>query len=311
MNKVWKASAWAVIAVLMVACEEEFIPDVTTDSNALVVEGYIEGGDNPLPPYVLLTKSFPFFSELSQEEVSNSFVHDAVITVSDGEKSVTLTELCINDLSPAQRELLANFIGTTADSIGFNICAYTDLSFTMLGEIGKTYTLQIEANGQQLSAVTTIPTPIPLDSLRFTPPPGIPNDTLAQLEVFIQDPIGVANYYRYFTGTDDGPLLRPFASVIDDQFFDGQGFHFPLSKAEDFNDSFDPETFGLYRIGTTANIKWMSIDEQHFNFWNTLEFSRSNQGPFSSYTRVDHNIEGGLGIWGGIAARYYSLEVRY
>ena len=55
----------------------------------------------------------------------------------------------------------------------------------------------------------------------------------------------------------------------------------------------------------------MSIGEEQFNFWNTLEFSRANQGPFSSYTRIDHNVEGGLGIWGGIAARYYPLTVDY
>ncbi|MBK8777276.1 MAG: hypothetical protein IPO25_07635 [Saprospiraceae bacterium] len=32
-------------------------------------------------------------------------------------------------------------------------------------------------------------------------------------------------------------------------------------------------------------------------FWNTLEFNKGSQGPFSSYTTINSNIIGGLGIW--------------
>ena len=122
------------------------------------------------------------------------------------------------------------------------------------------------------------------------------------------DPPGTTNYYRYFTGENDGPLIIPFHSVTDDVFFDGQEFDFPLTKAEDGED-FDFTTFGLFTRGDSITIKWMNLDREHFQFWSTLEFSRENQGPFSSYTRVKSNINGGLGIWGGISASYYGLWV--
>jgi hypothetical protein len=293
------------------ACEEAFIPPVVSGTDQLVVEGYIEAGDVPTPPYVLVTRSFPFFNELSQDQLSNAFVHDATVTVSDGTLTVVLTEICLDDIPPAVRDQLGAFIGVSPDSIGFNICVYLDTSFSMLGEAGKTYTLTVATGSETVTATTTIPDPVPLDTLYFTAPPGQINDTLAQLLVRLNDPPGVHNYYRYFTRTNDGFFDRPFTSVTDDRLFDGQQFLFPLTKAEPANADFDFNTFGLYRVGDETTIKWMNIDKAQFDFWNSLEFSRSNQGPFSSYTRVSHTVSGGLGVWAGISARYYTLRVQY
>ena len=302
---------WGLISLTCWTCEEEFIPPVVDVEQQIVVEGYIEAGDRPTPPYVFLTRSFAFFSELSQEQLSDAFVRDAEVTVSDGSNTVQLTELCLEDVPEEFREQAADLLGVDIDSLGINFCVYVDLSLQMLGEAGNTYELNVKAEGKELSAVTTIPPIVPLDSLYFTPPPGEPNDTLAQLRVFLSDPPAMPNFYRYFTQIEDGPFERPFGSVTDDLLFEGQEFELPLAKAEPFDGEFDQETFGLFRVGDEVTIKWMSIDQEHFNFWNTLEFSRANQGPFSSYTRVDHNIEGGLGIWGGIGARYYTLTVEY
>jgi len=299
------------LALLFWSCEEEFIPPVIDVEEQIVIEGYIEGGDRPTPPYVFLTRSFAFFSELSQEDLNNAFVRDAEVTVSDGTTTVELTELCLEDVPEEFRAQAADLLGVDIDSLGINFCVYLDLSLQMLGQEGRTYELQVKADGKELSATTTIPFAVPLDSLYFTPPPGEPNDTLAQLRVFLSDPPGVPNFYRYFTQEGNGPFQRPFGSVTDDLLFEGQNFELPLAKAEPLDGEFYQETFGLFRVGTDVTIKWMTIDQEHFSFWNTLEFSRANQGPFSSYTRVDHNIEGGLGIWGGIAARYYDLTVEY
>lgn len=299
------------LALLLISCEEEFTPPIIEAEDQIVVEGYIEAGDRPTPPYVFITKSFPFFSELSQEQLSNAFVRDAEVTVSDGTQTVTLTELCLEDIPEEFRLQAADLLGLELDSLGFNFCAYFDLSLSMIGEEGKTYDLTVKTEGKTLRSSTSIPFAVPLDSLYFTPPPGEPNDTLAQLRVILNDPPNEPNFYRYFTQQDDGPFQRPFASVTDDLLFDGQEFELPLAKAEGVDAEFDQETFGLFRLENEVTIKWMTLDEDQFNFWNTLEFSRANQGPFSSYTRVEHNVEGGLGIWAGVAARYYDLVVEY
>ncbi|GJM31359.1 MAG: hypothetical protein DHS20C18_03600 [Saprospiraceae bacterium] len=291
------------------ACEETFIPETDTSASEIVVEGYIEAGDRPAPPYVILTRSFPFFREINADQLDASFVHDAVIKVSSGEQSIELTEICYDELDATQKELAAQLFGLDPDSVGFNFCAYVDLSFSMQGEEGKTYQLSVDVEGKTLTASTHIPIHVPLESLHFFPPPGEPNDTLLQLRCVVNDPPGEANYYRYLTKTNDEPFLASFTSVTDDRLFDGQNFEFPLAKAEPPGTEIDPLTFGLYTRGDTLNLKWVMLDKAHFDFWNTLEFNAANQGPFSSYTRVAHNIEGGLGIWGGLSATYYEMVV--
>ncbi len=290
------------------ACEREFIPDIPLGEPELVVEGFIEAGDRPTPPFLILTRSVPFFQEIDAEDLDDLFVHGAEIRVSDGSIELALQEICLDQLTPEQRALLYQALGISADSIAVNFCLYTDLSGRLTGTIGKTYHLQIRVEGRELRSSTFIPSPVPLDSLKFREPPGEPTDTLAQLRAWISDPPG-PNLYRYFTQVNEGALQAGSNSVIDDRLFDGQSFEFPLPKAEARNTDFDPATFGLYRRGDTVLVKWASIDREHFAFWNTLEFNASNQGPFSSYTRVDSNIEGGLGIWGGLSAVYYELIV--
>lgn len=293
------------------SCEKEFIPDSSGLPPRLVVEGYIEAGGRPTPPYVTLTRSLPFFSELSAEELENSFVHDAVVRVSDGERVATLTEICLDELTSDQKALAGNLFGLNADSLGFNFCVYIDLTFSMMGQEGKTYTLEVEADGQYLEAVTTIPFHAPLDSMRFQEPPGNPVDTLAQLLCHLSDPAGQANFYRFQVSINEGGFVPPISSVLDDRLFDGASTSFPLYRPEARGtESFDLETFGLYRVGDRITVKWISLDKAHYDFWNTLEYSASNQGPFSNYTLVESNIQGGLGIWGGLSATYYELLVQ-
>ena len=302
---------WLVLVgvVVMYACERAFIPDIPVNEQEIVVEGYIEAGDRATPPYIVLTRNFPFFTKIEREALEDAFVHDAIVTVQSADQAITLTEVCLNNLSPEQIDIAQSFLSTSLDSLGFNFCLYTDLTFSMFGEVGQTYNLTIEAEGKKIQATTTIPRSVPLDSLYFTEPPGQPNDTLARLLVSIPDPPNEPNFYRYFTSTDGGPIISPFSSVSDDRLFDGQQFEFPLPKAEPRDADFDLATFGLYRRGDTITLKWATLDQAHFDFWNTLEFNNANQGPFSSYTLIESNIEGGLGIWGGLWGAYYELVV--
>ncbi len=297
------------LLLLFWSCEREFTPPQVDDVDDIVVEGYIEAGPRPTAPYVLLTRAQPFFSEIGGEALNDFFVRGAEVRVSDGTRTVQLTELCLDELPPELQEQAAELFGLGGDSIAINICAYVDVAGDMVGQEGRKYELEVRAEGKVLTATTTIPLHVPLDSLYFRVPPGEVADTLAELRVVIDDPSGEDNFYRYFTQINDRPLRAPNGSVTDDRLFDGQRFEFPLPRASEPGEDFDFSTFGLYTRGDTATIKWICLDEAHFNFFNTVEFLRNNQGPFSSYSRVDHNIEGGLGIWGGLSASYYELAV--
>ena len=289
----------------LLACERPFDPPLPDGPLELVVEGYIEGGEAPTPPYVLLTRSQSFFAELDAATLEGLFVRNAQITVRTDDATVQLQEFCLDELSDTQKALAAQFLGISLDDLAINFCIYTDLSGSLIGQIGKTYELEVLAEGQTLTAVTTIPAHVAVDSLFFVPPPGAPNDTLVQARLLVEDIAGSTDFYRYFTEVNGGGFRAPFPSVADDRLFDGQRFELPLAKAEDRDAEFDITTNGLFTRGDSVCIKWTNLDRAHFDFWNTLEFNAANQGPFSSYTRVDHNIEGGIGIWGGYSNSIY------
>jgi hypothetical protein len=305
---------------LCMACEREFIPEDTNQTPKIVVDGHIESGADATPPYVILTKSLPFLAEFSPTALGNYFVHDAKVTITEvGGKTVSLQELCLSTLPPAQKELVGKQLGINLDSLGANsdFCIYLDLTFALKGEEGKTYTLRVEKDQETLAASTTIPVGVALDSTKIIPTPGtVKIDSLAQLRGFLTDPGGVANFYRTFIKVDDGAYTASSNSVVDDKLFDGKpSFEFPLPKPFVRNqvpkgEKPDFTIIGFYKKGSKASVKWCSIDQAHYDFWNTLEAAQSNQGPFSTYTRVKTNINGGLGIWGGYAVRKYEVEIK-
>ena len=93
------------------ACETEFIPENINSEPELVVEGYIELGEDALPPYVILTRSRPFFNTIDSNQLNNIFVRGAEVIVSNNGQSVRLTEFCLNDLPLLVRKQVADQLG--------------------------------------------------------------------------------------------------------------------------------------------------------------------------------------------------------
>lgn len=290
------------------ACEDEYIPETSVSQQEIVVEGYIEAGEGSNPTYVMVTKSIPFISSISQDKFAEFFIKGADVSVFDGDKTVNLTELCLADLPDDIKKQVYEVLGFNPDSTVADICVYADIFNQITKEVGRKYDLTVVAEGKTLTSSTTIPVHVGLYDFSWQDPPGEPSDTLAELNCKISDPIG-KNFYRYFTATGKEPrLIPPFTSVTDDAFFDGRdSLEFPLQKAESRGGDFDLETFGYYERGDSVVVKWCTIDEQHFDFWKTRDFAANSGGPFSSYTRISSNIKGGLGIWGGYAVHTYRL----
>lgn len=291
-------------------CQTEFIPANINTNAEYVVEGYIEYGDNALPPYVILTKSRPFFKSLSIEELNTLFIKNAIITINDGNTSSTLNQVCFGDVPIGSRQQFADLLGVPLDSLKTNICVYADLFGKIKVLPNKNYDLTIRVDNDVITASTMIPPYVPLDSIWVREAPGKPSDTLVQLYSSIHDPAGVKNFYRYQCGINSDNFITPFNSVYDDPLIDGIQFDFRLIRPKQKGEDFDQKTFGLFTIGDSVAIKWSTIDEAHFNFWNTYEFNKGNQGPFSSYTTINTNIHGGLGVWGGYNSRVYRLKVK-
>ncbi len=310
---------------ITLACEKEFDPETTYDGPELVVEGYIHYGPNAMPPYVILTKSIEYTSNISTDALNDLFVKGAQVTVFDGTDTVPLQELCVSDLQalpPFLRDAIVNAIGLpniNFDSIEFDICVYTDLlgiiGFGVDVQVGKTYDLKVVTSDfGTVTASTSIPAAVPVDSLVYLNHPSYPdNDSLVEVQAYFKDPLG-PNYYRSFSKRNDEPMYPSGTrgtngSVSDDNVFDGQAFSFGILRGQDPFDGLDFDTFGYFWRGDTVVVRGASLDYAHFRFWQTMEYNSGSQGPFGTYTRIESNINGGLGLWGGISYNDYTIII--
>lgn len=290
------------------ACEKEIKLNTNSYENAIVVEGHIE---NDLPPFVLLTKSTPFYGNINLNNIASYFVTGAKITVSTDDDSVQLVEYnsaFVQLLPDSVVFALAAQFGLNIDSIGdfpdisIYTIAPTDARF--FGRVGKKYDLRIEVDGKILTSTTTIPQPVFFDSLWTQPHPNPAYaDSFFQLYGRLNDPIEKGNYYRYFTKADNGTFLISDRSVFDDGPINGLKIDYFIPKGHpigQFSDQ-DFNTAGYWNIqDTVCTVKLSMLDKAHYDFWRSLEANRQSQGnPFGSTIFIKSNINGGLGIWGG------------
>lgn len=289
----------------------------------VVIEGRIETDQ---PPYVILTKSTGYFEATDLNSFLNSFVHDAKITVTSGNTSYPLPELCLNNLDPALRPLAAAFLGIKEEDLaGINYCLYTvpitDLfsGNFLKGEPGKSYKLTIEAEGKTFSATTKIPVPVSLDSVWFQLD-GL--DTLFGFAwAHLSDPDTFGNAYRWSAKRinmknngepKDENFVYTFGSAFDDNFFNGKSFEFGYDRGHRPSEEGvkeEGEKQHYYKLGDTIVIKFCSIEKPVYEFIRKYETETWNNGnPFASPSTIPTNIEGdAFGLWAGYGATFDTI----
>jgi len=301
------------MVLLMVACTKDIVVDLPETEQKLVIEGNIESGQ---PPIVFLTRTQSYFSPTDLASLANVYITEGNVTVNDGDTTRPLTKLCSGSLSPELLVIAAQLTGVDIALLAsINICAWT-VDPTMdpfVGEPGRTYTLNVEADGKSASAVTTIPQIVPLDSLWFRLAQQNPNDdSLGFIWSSLSDPDTLGNGYRWFTkrinqkiggGPKDVSFVAPLFSVFEDRFFSGLTFEFPNSRGSmPFSSAVDDnnEEAGYYKRGDTVVVKFASLGRKEYKFYESYAGNVSSQGDlFSNPANVESNITGGLGVWVG------------
>ncbi len=283
------------------SCEKEVKINLSSSPAQLVVNGQIEVDQ---PPLLVLTKSIGYFAQVDLQTLQNSFVHDAVVTISDGSRQVTLREYSF-DSSSAQNSGRFYF---------YSLDASDPQSLDFRGQPERYYTLTISSEGKTYTSTTKIPACKPPDSLVArtprTPPPNLPD--AMQLSVFYSDPDTPGNAIRFFTKRNSDPFYPGLSSVVDDQAFNGaQNAEYPIAVgAARTNAGFSDSTGYVFR-GDTVTLRWCAIDRASFNFFSTYEFSIGTIGnPFSSPINVRSNVSNGaLGVWVGYGSSYTTIVV--
>ena len=307
------------VVLALSACEKEITVDLPRTEQKLVVEGTIEPGQ---PPIVLLTRTESYFDPLDASTFSNLFVRNAVVTVSDGITTLPLSQLCASAIPDSLIDEVAELTGLDPDLLAAaDICLYSTLDPVLFGVVGRTYHLDVQAEGKSLSSSTTIPNPVPLDSTWFRLDESIDdNDSLGYIWARLTDPDTAGNNYRWsarrISTYDDGSVkdasfIAPLGSTFNDDFFNGLSFDFfalrgssPFSTADDD----DNEERNYFKREDTVVVKFISLGFDEYEFYRTFESNVLNSGDlFASPANVRSNIQGGLGVWAGLGVAYDTL----
>ena len=282
------------VSLILSGCEKNIDFKLHESAEVLVVDASIENGK---PPVVILTKSFGFFSQVTPELISNAFIHDAEIYISNGSSQHRLKEYHIDS------------------SAGFRVYFYSNDSSDpispLLGEPDNSYQLKIKTGEKEYDATTTIPAlEKKPDSLWWKTAPFNEDTNKVVITVRVIDPPGLGNYIRYYTKKNSGPFLPGENSVYDDQFVDGSTYAIPVEPGVDRNNKIKYED-NYFRRGDTVTLKMCNIDRATYKFWSTMEFAyQGNGNPFASPVKVVGNISNGaLGAFCGYGAVYGTIVV--
>lgn len=250
----------------------------------LVVEGWIEEGGYPL---VTLGQTLSPESGTA-EGLADYAVRWGKVTISDGTDTVVLT----GGYDKKQ------FIG------------YKYTTYRMKGQAGKTYTLTAEHDGRRVQAVTTLPRPVPLDSIRVMRCEG---DTLYYIRAFFTDNPAERNRYVVFSqreGTDKGFLLS-FWGVLNDEAMQGSTA-INIYRGSDFFSEMNDDASMYFKKGDIVRVKFAHVDEVSYRFWSSYahltNFSSNMFFPFNR--NLESNIIGGKGYWCGYGSYTCNVIIR-
>jgi hypothetical protein len=237
--------------VLVYSCQKVISVNLNDASPQIVIEGNVY---NTAGPYqVQITKTVNFDQDNTFPAVSGASVQ---ITDQTSGTTDALTE-------------------TTAG-------IYT--THTLQGVPGHTYQLNIVAQGQTYTALSTMPQPVPFDSLTFQHNNNFGNTSIFAVPNF-QDPAGVPNYYL-FNEYINNVRFTKIVYAIDDRLSDGKYISRQL-----YMDS------AYISKGDNVRVDMNCIDKNVFNYFNTLDQAINGAGfetaaPTNPVSNISNNALG-------------------
>lgn len=247
---------------LLSSCEEVIELNLENADPKIVIEGNVN--DQLENQYVKISKTIPF-------NTSNSF---------NGLKGAKVT------LSTAGSSPIA-FL-EVEDGI------YKSAPFK--GIPGKTYKLEVLAEGKVYTAESTMPLPVIPDSIGLKRLSFFGNTNIYPT-VFYKDPANIQNQYRYIL-----KINNKFQSdiVFEDRFNDG-------NKVSDII-IYDGDDI---KSGDIVDIEMQSIDRKVFKYYFAISQIDGNGGPPVAPANPDSNFDNGaLGIFSAYTKSNLSIKIK-
>ena len=287
------------------SCSKEVQIDIPGYKEQLVVDGRIETGQ---PAIVLLSKSNNVYKSANYQTYLNSFIDDAIVLISNGTQTDTLNQICTDDLPPGLEDVAAAVFGIPAELlVNLHLCAYVSLN--MVGEVGKTYSLEIQYQDKTYNASSTILNPTPLDSVFWKPEGNFSDRGFSWAK--LSDPAATADAYLWEVKyLQDFQFTKTFNPYYNDKFFNGLTFDFAYENPMSFQDTNVNDAYrGYYKLNDTVVIKSSKLGIKEYNYFEK-KYNQifSGGSPFAVPTNIPTNIQGGaLGIWVAYSPWYDTL----
>jgi hypothetical protein len=248
----------------------------------MVVEGWIENG---MPAQVILSHSAPYFSAIDSNNIRDFSETHAKVTLYSGSDDEILT------LKPNQSYFPP----------------YLYKSSGIKGQSGGTYSIEVVLHGDTITASTTIPEPVELDSVWFETDPGM--ETKGRIWIRLTDDGSEANYYRllYKRKGKDSRYTATNISTFSDVMINGKTAEMGFLRG--YSSLAEVEKENYFEKGDTVSVKFCTIDKEQFDFWNVYQSKViASANPLAtSNNLLKSNIKGGLGMWTGYGATSYMV----
>lgn len=249
----------------LISCEKEIFPDLGEPFELVVIDAWLT--DQVGPQNIYITQSQPYFEKGFPEKVDGATVQ------------VVSTD-----------NLVYDFVE--------NDSAYTWVSSdsSTFGEVGESYILLVEVNGQQYTSFTTMGRAPVIDSIRFNFEEEIPNFIYEDhylAEFYATDPVGVGDAYWIKTWKNDQYLNKPSeisftfdAGASPGSEVDGIQFIQPVRTAiNPFDDDPEDERPGFpspYAIGDSVTVQIHAISPEAFFFLSEVSIQTNRAGGFAA-----------------------------
>lgn len=236
------------IAILLGSCEKVINVKLDSSATQYVITGYIT--DQPGVCQVSITQTKDFSGD-------NQFpvVNGATVTIEN------------------------NGVVTPLPQTDSGVYSTTGLT----GIPGNTYQLTVQVSGHVFTASSTMPQPVPLDSIYIS---YAPFSTRKLVTIVFKDPPGIANYYRLIQYVNGKKEKTVFA--LSDEFSDGLTIKNQLDYTNDTNDPLRDIT-----SGKSVAIDLLCIDSAVYKYWFSVDAGATGSGRSASPTNPVSNITGG------------------
>lgn len=252
-------------------------------SPELVIEGWIEDGGYPV---VYIGECRPP-EESDEISLKDYVVRWGKVSISDGTRTIVLTGSYTSE----------------------KYRPYRYDSYDMKGEAGKTYYLEAEYRGRTVTAKTTIPVPVAIDSLRAV---QSGNDTLYHVKAYFRDAPQTDDYYVLFSRRrhKDPGFLLSFMGVVSDEVT-SEYVAADVYRGSSILSAMDKESTIYFSSGDTVQVKLCHTDRDSYLFWNSFSnLQNLSSNMFFPYTdNPESNVVGGKGYWCGYGSRTLTIVI--